>query len=171
VANAEVEQRVYVAAGNWTVDLTVNVAGQQEVSQSRTVTVTPDESGEEDSMEDETEETENGTSTQTLPSSFTLESTEDTSDTPQTFYYNGESVDEISIEAGQNSITFAPRAGATYDGGAEFFSRPRSVFGVSDSVQGGDTASVSFNATEDFEIVQRWPDTNITKATLDVDVE
>lgn len=41
VAEAAVRHRVGLAAGNWTVDLTVTVAGEERVSQSRTVTVTP----------------------------------------------------------------------------------------------------------------------------------
>lgn len=55
---AEVERRVEVPAGNWTVSVTVNVDGTETFSTTSEVTVTADDSGE-DETEDETGEDRN----------------------------------------------------------------------------------------------------------------
>lgn len=179
VANAEVEQRVGVPAGNWTVSLSVMVDGEETVSKQQTVTVRPDddqaEKDTEDGMEQEQEMgdagNESGEGSEVLPSSFTLESTDGTGGTSRTFYYEGKAVDEISVDAGKTSITFAPRAGGTYSAGAQFYSVPSGVFGKSDAVDGGGTTSVTFNASEDFIIEQWWPDKGQKKAEIKIDVE
>lgn len=174
VANAEVERRVPVAAGNWTVALTVTVDGEEKVGMTETVQVTADdgEDDTEDDMDNESAEAgADGMSRPLAPSTFTLESTDGTSGTPQTFYYNGTAVDEIAVESGETTITFAPRADGTYSAGAQFYSVPDSVFGESEAIDGGETTSVTFNATEDFTIEQWWPGEDVKKAEIDVDVE
>ncbi|MDY6765937.1 MAG: cell wall-binding repeat-containing protein, partial [Candidatus Nanohaloarchaea archaeon] len=180
VANAEVEQRVGVAAGNWTVTASVIVDGEETVSQTRTVSVTPDDGDgmEEERDDEEVEEMEkeledlNETENTMLPSSYVLESTDGSGCDTSTFYYKGEATDEVSMPADTPvSVTFAPRANCTYSGGAQFYSVPSSVFGSSDAVDGGQTTTVMFNASEDFTIEQWWPNKGQKKAELKVDIE
>ncbi len=178
---AEAERRVRVDPGNWTVDLTVMVDGEQVHTASETVTVGPDDDT--DSTDDEQEDRENETETNetddedeadeaTVPTSFRLASTEARGDCDtESFYYDGEAVDEITVEAGtEYTVTFAPRQGCTYPSGAEYRSDPRSVFGTSGQVDGGGTTTVTFTADDDFTITQYWPGTDISKADIEVDV-
>lgn len=181
---AKVERRVRVDSGNWTVQLRVAVNGDEVYSDTQEVTVTrdDDETGEhEDEVEDENEteeeaEHENGTNTSddaevAVPTSFRLESTDGDGCDTSSFYYDGRAVEEIAVRSGtQYTVTFAPRESCTYSGGAQFYSDPDPVFGESDAVQGGETTSVRFNATEDFVIEQWWPNRGVKKAELEVDV-
>lgn len=107
-----------------------------------------------------------------MPASFTLSSVEDLDGCDaQSFYYEGEAVEAVTLEAGtEYTVTFAPREGCTYSGGAEYRSSPESVFGTSEAIQGGETASVTFTPEEDFKVTQYWPDSDISKASVAVDV-
>lgn len=117
------------------------------------------------------EETTQDTSDDVMPSSFTLASTDGSGCDTSSFYYDGEAVDTITLEAGtEYTVTFAPREGCTYSGGAQYYSVPESVFGSSDAVQGGETTTVTFTPEDDFVIEQWWPNKGQKKSDVAVDV-
>ncbi len=174
VTDYDARERVNVEEGNYTVSVELQVDGETVNQLSRDVIVpgfqefeSEIETEEDDSRE---QEETNETDQETEPENETEETEIELESTDDSFYRRGNQVSSITVPEGPVEIEFHANERNTYAGGVEYHSSPE-VFEVAGPIAPGEDISVEFDAEEDFIIESYWPQDDVYKTEVAVNVE